>query len=149
MKRVKFWLVAASLMTGLLVLVGCSRSTEVAGVLLTETGEPIPSANVELMLVITESGQSEGIANLEIVQKIQTNEQGAFKFKDVQAGNYALSIWVVTTGFPEAGYLCKTQDGDSPVVIGQEDFSLDCTGLFVIEVENGQDIHLGDLVVKL
>lgn len=149
MKRGKFGLVAASLMTGLFVLVSCSRSTEVAGVLLTEAGEPVPSANVELMHVITESGQSEGIANLEIVQKIQTDEKGAFKFKDVQAGNYALSIWVVTTGFPEAGYLCITQDDDSPAVIGQEDFSLDCTGLFVIEVESGQDVDLGEIVVKL
>lgn len=149
MKRRVFGWVVASSITWILLLASCSSRTQVGGVLLNDAGEPLPMANVELMLVTTANGQSEGIANLEIAQKLQTDEKGVFKFEDVQPGNYALSIWVVTTGFPEAGYLCITPQRDSPAVIGQEDFNLNCSGLFVIEVESGQDVDLGDIVVKL
>ena len=63
------------------------------GDLVTDDGEPLQKANVELWLATTESGEFEGTADIEIASKARTDDSGTFAFKDVQPGYFALSCW--------------------------------------------------------
>jgi len=148
MKKREYWLTVVGLITLILFLTSCSRKTQVVGILVTDGGEPLQNAAVELLLVTTESGKFEGTANIEIAHKAQTDDSGAFTFMDVQPGNYVLSCWVVPSGFPETGFLCITPYSNSPAVIGEDDFIEDCSAMFVIEVEKGQVIDLGEVLVN-
>ena len=147
MKREKLWLSCIGLIMLMLFLTSCSRNAQVVGVLVTDDGEPLQRANVELMLATTESGEFEGIAKLEIAYEARLDDSGAFVFSDVQPGNYVLSAWWVPSGFPKSGILCTTPHSEAPEVIGADIFE-DCSGMFVIEVEKGQEIDFGEILVR-
>ena len=147
MKRRNLWLSGIGLIMLMVFLASCSRNAQVMGVLVTGDGEPLQKANVELLLATNESGEFEGLVNLEIAYEALTDDSGNFSFSDVQPGNYALSAWWVPGALPESGFLCITPHSEAPEFIGADSLE-DCSGMFVIEVEKGQEIDLGDIFVR-
>lgn len=59
MKRRKLWLPVIGLIMLMLFLDSCSRKAKVVGVRVTDDGEPLQKADVELWLAATESGEFE------------------------------------------------------------------------------------------
>ena len=110
------------------LLAGCSRNGRVTGVLVDQDGQPV-GAQMALFRA-TEGGESEGEGRLEVAHQASTDSSGAFELEDVEPGNYVL------------GYLDRN---------GRVGFMMtdDGTAMFVIEVEAGQRVDLGQVLAQL
>jgi hypothetical protein len=147
-KREKGLLSVIGLIMVVLLLTSCSSNAQVEGVLVTYDGEPLQKWKVELWLATTESGEFEGPADLEFAYEAHPEDSGAFAFTEVQPGNYALNLWWLPGAIEKHGLLCITPDSEAPEVISADIFE-DCSAMFVIEVEKGQEIDLGEILVRL
>ena len=147
MKREKLWLSCIGLIIVMLFIASCSRNAQVVGVLVTDDGEPLQKWKVELWRATTESGEFEGPADLEFAYEGRLEDSGAFAFTEVQPGYYSLNLWWLPGPIEKHGLLCITPDSEAPEVIG-EDIAEDCSGIFMIQIEKGQEIDLGEILVR-